>query len=108
MGQPPPIPPELREDAPLPKQRVVWTPRAEAERRAGGQGGAMEALVKVGAVSLNFAYAVAGLALLGWAIDYFAGTGPLWLLVGAGLGLVVGAYRFVVDARRLMGGKGKR
>ncbi|MCB9841457.1 MAG: AtpZ/AtpI family protein [Phycisphaeraceae bacterium] len=107
MSQPPPIPPELREDAPLPQQKVVWTPRAEAQRRASGQAGAMDALVKVGAVSLNFVYAVAGLALIGWVIDYFAGTGRLWLLIGAGLGLVAGAYRFVVDARRMLGGKGK-
>ena len=49
-----------------------------------------------------------GGALWGGGVDYLAGRGPLWLLVGGGLGLVVGAYRFVVDARRLMGGKGKR
>lgn len=97
MGtDPPPIPPILREGAPLPEPTTVWTPRAERNRSA--QGGAMDALVRMGAVSLNFVYSVAGLALLGWGIDYLAKTFPTFLLIGAGLGLVVGAYRFVREA----------
>lgn len=99
MGtDPPPIPPELREGAPLPEPTTVWTPRAERARAGVGQGGAMEGLVRMGAVSLNFVYSVAGLALLGWGIDYLAKSFPLWLLIGAGLGLGVGGYRFVREA----------
>lgn len=99
MGtDPPPIPPELREGAPLPEPTTVWTPRAERRRGAASRGGSMDALVRIGAVSLNFVYSVAGLALLGWGIDYFAGSTPTGLLVGSGLGLAVGAYRFVREA----------
>lgn len=58
----------------------------------------MDALVRMGAISLNFAYSAAGLALLGWLVDYFAGTFPVCLLVGAGLGVVVGAIQFVRQA----------
>lgn len=98
-SDPPPIPPELREGAPLPEPVTVWTPRAERARvAAGGTGGSMEALIRMGAVSLNFVYSAAALTLLGWGVDYFAGTGPVGLLVGAGLGVVYGGYRFIREA----------
>lgn len=102
---PPPIPPELREDAPLPEPVTVWTPRAERLRRARGERtGSVEALMRVGAISLNFAYSTAGLALLGWLVDYLAGSFPVGLLVGAGLGLVAGAYQFVRQATAMSKG----
>jgi F0F1-type ATP synthase assembly protein I len=32
---------------------------------------------------------------LGWVADHFAGTAPLWLAIGAGLGIVVSIYSLV-------------
>ncbi len=100
---PPPIPPELRVGAPLPEPTTVWTPRAESARlaRPGGRHGSMEALSRISSISLNFVYSVAGLALLGWLVDYFAKSVPIGLLIGAGLGVAVGAYRFVREATAL-------
>jgi hypothetical protein len=96
---PPPIPPELREGAPLPEPTTVWTPRAERRRVAAG--GSFDPLLRIGAISLNFAYSAAGLALLGWGIDYLAGSFPVGLLVGAGLGVAAGAYQFVRQANAM-------
>lgn len=98
---PPPIPPELREGAPLPEPTTVWTPRAErakARGMGGGGSGSLDGLMKMGGVSLNFAYSVAGLAALGWLVDYLAKTFPIGLLSGAGLGVIVGGWRFVREA----------
>ena len=32
---------------------------------------------------------------IGWVVDHFAGTEPLWLAIGAGLGIVVSIYSLV-------------
>lgn len=102
MADPPPIPPILRDDAPLPEPRTVWTPRAERLRT---DAAATRTLARIAGISLNFVYSAAGLALLGWGVDYLAGTYPLWLLIGAGLGVVAGAYRFVREASALSRGQ---
>lgn len=102
MPTPPPIPPELREGAPLPEPTTVWTPRAEKARLAkAGVGSSAEAFGRIGAISLNFVYSAAGLALLGWLVDYFAKSFPVGLLTGAGLGVAVGMYRFIREATAL-------
>ncbi len=98
---PPPIPPELREGAPLPEPTTVWTPRAERAKAAGmggGGSGSLDGAMKMGAVSLNFVYSAVGLGALGWLVDYFAKSFPIGLLCGAGLGVLVGGYRFVREA----------
>lgn len=43
-------------------------------------------------VGFDFAAAVAGLTLIGWAFDRFQGTEPWGLLIGACLGIVGGLY----------------
>ena len=40
---------------------------------------------------------LAGL-ILGWLVDRWAGTAPLWLLIGAGMGLAVGMAQFIRSA----------
>lgn len=66
--------------------------------------GSANQLMRISAVGTNFALAVVGLGLIGWALQkwLWPGTAP-WLLVGGLLlGLVVGAVRFVHDAKTLM------
>ena len=46
-------------------------------------------------IGVEFAAAVAGLALLGYWIDAHYGTGPWGVLIGAALGLVGGMYNFI-------------
>ena len=53
------------------------------------------------AIALNIVYGTLGFGAMGFAIDYFAGTSPLWLLVLGGIGLVVGTYRFIREALEL-------
>ncbi len=43
-------------------------------------------------VGFDFAAAVAGLALLGYAVDRYQGTAPWGVLIGALLGIVGGLY----------------
>ena len=61
----------------------------------------IQALGRVAAVGLDFAYAVGGMAILGFIIDWAAGTSPMWLLVCALIGVLGGTYRFIKEARRL-------
>ena len=56
---------------------------------------------KAWAIALNIVYGTLGFGAMGFAIDYFAGTSPLWLLILMGLGLVVGTYRFIREALEL-------
>jgi F0F1-type ATP synthase assembly protein I len=59
-------------------------------------------LGKVFAVGMDFVYAFIGATALGWVADWFFKSAPKGLLLGAGLGLVVGMYRFVKEGLRLM------
>lgn len=97
-SKPPPIPEILRSkpaNEPVSKRQ-----NAPAKR---GTGAAM-----AWSIGLNFAYYVVGAAVLGLAIDYFAGTTPLWTLILLGIGLVGGGWRFIREAsvanRRLSAG----
>jgi len=55
----------------------------------------------VWSLGINFVFAVAGLAVLGWLLDRWLGTGPVLALVLALLGLTIGGIRFVRDALAL-------
>ena len=46
-------------------------------------------------IGVEFAAAVAGLALLGYWIDAHYGTGPWGVLIGAALGLIGGTYNLI-------------
>ena len=56
---------------------------------------------KAWVVALNVVYGTIGFAIMGFALDYFLGTSPRWLLIGAGVGLFVGTYRFIREALEL-------
>ncbi len=87
------IPETLRK--PGPGRRALTSPKDQ---------GSANQLMRISAVGTNFALAVVGLGLIGWALQkwLWPGTAP-WLLVGGLLlGLVVGAVRFVHDAKALM------
>lgn len=61
-------------------------------------GGLMEQLIKVSAIGTNFAFAIIGMGVLGYGVDYLAGTLPTWTLVGIVLGFLGGGYRFFKEA----------
>lgn len=87
------IPDTLRKPGPGPRATIP----------AKDQGSANQ-LMRISAVGTNFALAVMGLGLIGWALQkwLWPDAAP-WLLVGGLLlGLVVGAVRFVHDAKALM------
>ena len=47
---------------------------------------------------LEVVYGLIGMGLVGFGIDYFAGTAPVWMLILGGVGLLWGFYRFIKDA----------
>lgn len=46
-------------------------------------------------IGFEFAAAVAGCLLLGYAIDWYYQTTPLWTLVGVGIGIIGGMYNMI-------------
>ncbi len=59
-------------------------------------------LGRVFAVGMDFAYAFIGATALGWVADWLLKSSPRGVIAGACVGLVVGMYRFVTEARRLL------
>lgn len=55
----------------------------------------------VSGLGMELAGAVIGMGLLGWGVDYFFGTEPWGLTIGAVVGLLGGGYNFVKRARAL-------
>lgn len=53
---------------------------------------------KAWVIALNIVYGLIGFGAMGFAIDHFAHTGPLWMLIMGGIGLFVGLYRFIREA----------
>lgn len=58
-------------------------------------------------IGFDFAGAVAGLTLVGWAVDRFQGTAPWGLLTGAILGIVGGLYN-ALKAAGVIGRKSRK
>ena len=56
---------------------------------------------KAWSIALDPVYGMIGLGLIGYGIDYFAGTGLMWTIILAITGLVVGFYRFIREAMDL-------
>lgn len=67
--------------------------QTSSERRAN--------LLRYAGMGVELAGAIIGLTLLGLWIDHRFGTGPVGIVVGAGLGTVGGFYNFVREAWRL-------
>lgn len=53
-------------------------------------------------MAVDVVYYMLGAGLMGYAIDWMAGTFPRWMLILGGVGLIVGMYRFVKDALALI------
>lgn len=47
------------------------------------------------AAGMEMVYGLVGMGLVGFAVDYFAGTMPRWTLILALVGLAWGMYRFI-------------
>lgn len=75
------------------EQRLDRAEAAEAKRNAVNAGPEADANYKLGnRVLAELIGGIGGGALVGWTIDYFAGTGPWGLLVVLFLGIIV-AFR---------------
>jgi len=74
----------------------------------GPKDGGMAQQARAWAIALDMVYYMLGGGLMGFGIDYLAKTYPLWMLILGGVGLVVGVYKFVTEALRLVRGGGKR
>lgn len=53
------------------------------------------------AIAMELAFSIIGMTLLGWLIDRWAATTPLWTLVGAAIGAFGGFYNFLKKALAL-------
>lgn len=91
---PPPMPDVLKGAGPEePTRHVGPIPK--------GRGGSAIQSGRVFAIGMDFAYGVIGCAALGWGIDWWFKTSPRWLLIGAGIGIVVAMYRFIREGTKL-------
>lgn len=54
--------------------------------------------VRISGIGFEFAAAVAGFTAIGWWIDRKYETGPLFVLIGVGLGLVGGMYNLIRES----------
>ncbi len=69
------------------------SPKSSREKRA--------RQAKAWSIALDPVYGMLGMGLLGFGIDYLAGTAYRWTLILAIVGLVVGFYRFIREALAL-------
>ncbi len=98
------IPESLRGPAPEIRGPLSDARRRQLERdqRQTAQRGVnnelWQQLVRMAIIGSNFAFTVLGGALIGIGIDWLAGTGPLFLLVFAGVGLISGGWGFIRQA----------
>jgi len=74
---------------------------AARSRGLGRDAGLWQQLAPMFVVGTNFAFTVLGGALLGFGVDWLAGTGPTFLLVFAGVGLLSGTWGFVRQAKAM-------
>lgn len=101
---PPEIPESLRGPAPEIRGPLSDARRRQLERdqrhttKRGVNNELWQQLVRMGVIGSNFAFTVLGGALIGMGIDWLAGTGPVFLLVFAGVGLISGGWGFIRQA----------
>lgn len=88
---PPPLPPIPTESArPTPSPDLEESRRADRVRQA-----------KAWAIAMDPVYGIVAFGLVGYLIDRWRGTWPLWTGIFAITGLVAGFYRFVREASKL-------
>ena len=77
--------------------------RVRTQRKRDSQSGSGQrpALLRYAGMGVELGAAIIGLTLLGLWIDYRCQTGPIFLLVGAGLGIIGGFYNFIRQALRM-------
>ncbi len=66
-----------------------------------GGGGPTKDQYRAWSTGVDLAAGTIGMGLLGFGIDYLAGTTPVWTIVLALVGLVGGFYRFIKEALAL-------
>ncbi len=93
---PPPMPDVLRRASPQEPSRPIGPLPKTSAIQSG----------RVFAIGMDFVYGVVGCAALGWGLDWWFKTGPRWLLIGAGIGIVVAMYRFIREGLRISRGGG--
>lgn len=92
MSRRPPEMPEI-----LRAHRGDESARSSPEAGRGRSSGAVD-MGKAWTIAMTPVYGMIGMAAIGWGIDALAGTFPVWILIGAGLGLIGGGYRFVKES----------
>ncbi len=72
-------------------------------KKGGAESGDVQRQAVAWGVGLNFVYGFLGFGLIGWAVQtwLWKDAAPWPMLVGLGLGLVGGMYRFVKDALKM-------
>jgi F0F1-type ATP synthase assembly protein I len=58
-------------------------------------------LWRASGLGIELAGSIGGMAVVGWLIDRWVGTSPMWLLILLGVGTVGGTYNFVRQAMAL-------
>jgi len=53
---------------------------------------------KLSGMGFEFIAGVVGLGFVGWMVDRWRGSPPLWTLVGVGVGMIGGGYNFIKQA----------
>ena len=64
----------------------------------GGPKGPVNPALRLSGIGLELVAAIVGMMLLGWAVDRWLGSSPVWMLVGLTLGFIGGGYNFIREA----------
>jgi len=89
------IPEVLRKPVPRPE----YDPAAGKLERS-HEPSDMVGMGKAWAIALDFVFTIIAGALIGWAVDYWRHSLPLWTLIGLGAGFVTAFIRIVRRALR--------
>ncbi len=58
-------------------------------------------LWRLSGIGFELAAAILGATLVGWLLDRWFGTSPMWTFIGAGIGIIGGGYNFIRSAMRM-------
>jgi len=65
------------------------------------QNASASALWRLSGIGFELAASILGAMLAGWLLDRWLGTGPMWMLIGAGVGIIGGGYNFIRSAMKM-------